>query len=341
MKGLVFSLLSIFFLADCLTAQIIKTSSIQDIREEITDNTLVLFNIAEVLMDTETSLGTQAWRKFIRVRLDSKLHDELTLFVFENVPPKCPEPSTPQLINELQSEGIVTLAFTSRGRNEWYASQVPNVDLITEKLLLQIGIDFSKTQLSEELLLLPSLFAEFYHAGVIYATNTREKGELLLEIFERTGYRPSKIVFVDDKVDSLIAVEKTPSSLNIPFVGYAYSRTSKDHANFDPLVANIQLDWLITYGKVLTDAEAIEIKNEQYLNTDLSQYFEEVIGKWKAYQGSIAENSIKSFSKTRRFSERVPEFSLHLLLHAPQSLLRHGMQSHRYSHHIFCEELSL
>lgn len=280
MKRLIFSLFSMLFFAGSLNAQIIKTTQIQDVKAEITDNTLVLFNIAEVLMDTETSLGTQAWRKFIRTRLDAKLHDEITLFVFENVPPKSPEPSIPELIKEFQAKGVTTFAFTSRGRHEWYTTQIPDIDLITEKLLRQIGIDFSKTKLNEKLSALPSLFGDYFHEGIIYTTNTKDKGELLREILEKTGYRPSKIVFVDDKVDSLISVENTLSKLNIPFVGYAYSRTAKDHANFDPLVANIQLDWLIMHGRVLTDDQATTIKNESFYKVDLKQYFEEVIQKW-------------------------------------------------------------
>lgn len=278
--------MALFCLAGNLNAQIIKTTDIQDIRENISDGTLVLFNIAEVLMDTETSLGTQAWRKYIRVRLDSKAHDELTLFVFENVPPKSPEPSLPALINDLQSQGITTFAFTSRGRNEWYASQVPNVDLLTEKLLLQEGIDFSKTTLNAELSSLPLLFPELYHEGIVYATNTREKDELILEILEKTGYRPANVVFVDDKIDSLKSVEKALDAMSIPFVGYAYSKTSKDHADFDPFVANIQLDWLITYGVILSDGEALEIKNAQFLNVNLDAYFDEVISKWKAHKNN-------------------------------------------------------
>lgn len=282
MKKLITWALSMLFLAGSLDAAIIKTSNIQDIREEITENTLVLFNIAEVLMDTETSLGTQAWRKFVRARLQPQLHDELTLFVFENVPPKSPEPSTPELISELQAKGVMTFAFTSRGRHEWYGSQIPDIDLITEKLLLQIGIDFSKTALNQELLILPEVFAGFFHAGVIYTTNTRDKGELLRAILEMTGYRPSKIIFVDDKVDSLVSVEATLENLGIPFVGYAYSKTAEDHADFDPLVANIQLDWLITHAEVLTDDQALQIKSEQHASTDLIPYFEEIIGKWNA-----------------------------------------------------------
>lgn len=284
MKKLIALVLTSFFLTSNVNAVIIKTTNIDEAREEITDDTLVLFNIAEVLMDTETSLGTQAWRKFIRTRLSSKLHDELTLFVFENVPPKSPETSIPELINELQAKGQVTFALTSRGRHEWYSSQIPDIDLITEELLLQIGIDFSQTQLPEELSLLPSLFEDYYHAGIIYATNSKDKSELLLEIFDKTGYRPSKVVFVDDKIDSLISIEKTFDNLNIPFVGYAYSRTAQNHADFDPVVANIQLDWLITAGQVLTDEEAIAIRDEQFSNVDLQTYFEEVVGKWDARQ---------------------------------------------------------
>ncbi len=263
-----------------INAEIINTTNIQVIREEITPDTLVLFNVAEVLMDTEISLGTQAWRKFIRSRVDSQTHDELTLHVFENVPPICPDASTPQLISEIQAEGYTTFAFTSRGRNEWYSSQVPNVDLLTEKLLRQIGIDFSKTSLNSELSQLPVLFGDYFHNGIIYAGNSQEKGEFLKEIFTQTGYLPSKIIFIDDKIDSLKEVENTLQSLNIPFVGYAYSRTSQKHAGFDPQIANIQLDWLLKNHIILSDHEAVEIKSKQDVNPDPEASLQEIVGLW-------------------------------------------------------------
>src|SRR5438045_1618312 len=93
-----------------LNAEIINTQDIQNIRKEITSDTLVLFNIAEVLMDTETTLGTQAWRKFLRARADPETHDELTFEVFYRIPHKCPDSSTPSLIQELQADGYTTFA---------------------------------------------------------------------------------------------------------------------------------------------------------------------------------------------------------------------------------------
>lgn len=287
MKSIVNLIFAAIFFFGSLNGEIRKTSDIQEIKQEVTKGTLVFFNIAEVLMDTETSLGTQAWRKDIRSRLTPQLHDELTLFVFENVPPKSPDPSTPALIKEFQSEGITTFAFTSRGRTEWYSSQVPNVDLITEKLLLLIDIDFSQTELNEQLSLLPELFEDYFHSGVIYATNKQDKGELLLQILEATGYRPEKIVFVDDKADSLISLETALTELGIPFVGYAYNKTAQDHANFDLMIANIQLDALISQGIVLSDDEAEQLKNEQYADVDATTYFETVIDKWTSFQTQI------------------------------------------------------
>lgn len=263
-----------------LNAKIINTTDIQVVREEITPDTLILFNVAEVLMDTEISLGTQAWRKFIRSRIDSQTHDELTLFVFENIPPVCPDAAIPQLISELQEEGHTTFALTSRGRNEWYSSQVPNVDLLTEKLLRQIGIDFSKTNIDPALSQLPILFGNYFHNGIIYAGNNQKKGELLKEIFTQTGHIPSKVILIDDKTDSLKEVESTLQVLNIPFVGYAYSRTAQNHASFDPQIANIQLDRLLKTQMILSDQQAMEIKNRQEDNPDPEAFLQEIVGLW-------------------------------------------------------------
>lgn len=282
MKNLFNKLILSAFLFTNLNAEIINTNEIKDINSELTENTLVLFNIAEVLLDTETSLGTQAWRKFVRSRVDSKTHDELTLFVFEKVPPKAVEPAIPDLIHELQSSGQVTFAFTSRGRHEWYGTQIPDIDLITEKVLNQVGIDFSKTQLNGALALLPLEFSDLFHEGVIYSTNFKDKGKLLTSLFEKTGYRPSKIIFVDDKADSLVSVEKAMAEIGIPFTGFAYSRTAKEHAGFDPMIANIQLDRLITSDEVLSDEEALKIKDEKYSDTDPAEFLQEIVRKWQA-----------------------------------------------------------
>ena len=281
MKRLTMFILSIIVCCLPLGADIVKTVEIEDVlAEEIDEKTLIFFNIAEVLMDTETSLGSQAWRKYIRSRVEPRLHDELTLFVFQHVPPKTPETATADVLAYLQQRGLPVFAFTSRGRHEWYGTQVADVDLITEQLLRQIRIDFSQTSLPAPLAHIGAVFGEYFHEGIIYATNAIEKGEMLIKFLEAANDYPSKVIFVDDKSDSLESVEEALKERGISFAGFAYSRTSLNHAHFDPMIANIQLDWLISYGQSLTDYEANQMKAVLDPQLDHEEYFHQIVENW-------------------------------------------------------------
>ncbi len=267
-------------------SKIVTIDKIEEV--ETSSDALILFNIAEVLMDTETSLGTQAWRKYVRSRVDSKLHDALSLYVFKHVPPKSPEPAIPELIQKLQAQGAPVFAFTSRGRGEWYKTKIPGVDQLTEEMLKKIGIDFSKTALPSELAQIDLLFSAYYHEGIVYTTNSVDKGELLTALLEKTGYNPRQIIFVDDKADSLKSVAIAAEKKGIAFKGYAYTRTSKDHKDFDPMIAHIQLDWLLSHNTLLSDAQAAEIKAKDHSETNHEAYFLQLIEKWQAQQiGSL------------------------------------------------------
>lgn len=271
---------SFMFICSALESKIEQIEKIESISNEITQDSFVLFNIAEVLMDTQTSLGTQAWRKYVRTHVDSKTHDELTHFVFSKVPPKVPEVRTIELIDELQSRHILVLAFTSRGRHEWYGSQVSNVDALTEMHLKQIGINFSKTLLPEELKGIVTEMSDYYHDGIIYSTNSIDKGQLLEDLLMTHNYHPKKIIFVDDKADSLKSVEKMSNKLGVDFVGFAYGHTAKSHNDFDLMIANIQLDWLLTFDEVISDEQAAKIKIEKFGCINADDYFKEIIQRW-------------------------------------------------------------
>src|SRR5580692_3438780 len=107
-----FALIGLILFSNFLHATIIKTNEIAEVKNEATANTLVLFNLNEVLIDTQTELGTQAWRKYIKSRVDSKIHDQLAYYTFIRMPIKTPEVGTAQLIQELQQEGVATFGFT-------------------------------------------------------------------------------------------------------------------------------------------------------------------------------------------------------------------------------------
>jgi hypothetical protein len=258
-------------------AEIITTSKIEEILPEIEPGTLVLFNIAEVLLDTETSLGRSAWRRDVRKNVDSKIHDFLTHYVVKRLPPKGPDAGIPSLIQGLQKSHVPVFAFTSRGRSEWYSSKVAAVHALTEDLLKQLGIDFTQTVLPAELADLDQVLAEHYHGGIFYTGNSVDKGDFLKTLMQITGYRPPKIVFIDDKVESLKSLEARVQELNIPFTGVAYNKTSLDHQKFDLMLAHIQLSWLILAEYVFSDEDAMMIKIETQVGVNPEQHFSDLI----------------------------------------------------------------
>ncbi|NGX47301.1 MAG: hypothetical protein K1000chlam3_00674 [Chlamydiae bacterium] len=64
------------------------------------------------------------------------------------------------------------------------------------------------------------------------------------------------------------------------FKGFAYSRTEKDHADFDPMIAHIQLDWLLSKNIILSDEMAREIKESEFQGVDEECYFKEILARF-------------------------------------------------------------
>ena len=241
-----------------LPADIVQITELETILPSIEEGTLVLFNISEVLLDSKIELGTSKWRNSLRSDPNTILcHDWLTLLVAKKVPHKAVETSTPLLIQTLQAKGLPVMAFTSRGRSEWYNTKVEGVDILTEQLLNKVGIDFTKSKLPECFLALETSadYSPYFHAGILYASHL-EKGEFLKKLLLDTQFLPAKVVFVDDKKDSLVKVEKALLVLGIPNTCFWYTRTAVDHKNYDPNIAAVQLDKLLNQDIILTNEEA-------------------------------------------------------------------------------------
>lgn len=267
-----------------LPATITEINNIEEILPAIETDSLLLFNIAEVVMDSSIELGISPWRKYVKNNAPMcfkprllNFHDELTLFVARNIPPKAVEDLTPQIIETYQKQGLPVFAFTSRGRTEWYTTQVEGVDQLTEDLMHKLGVHFEKSQLPVNWQNLEdSAFAPYFHHGIIYA-NHMGKGEFLKQLLQETGYVPAKIVFVDDKRDSLESVEKAMQEMGVPFAGFWYTRTANDHKKFSPMIAHIQLQSLIFENRMLSNEEATAIIQKSYQGIDPDTFFKDLL----------------------------------------------------------------
>ena len=144
------------FLSSFLRAEIIEIDQIDDIRPYIVENGLYLFNIDETLIGSPFSLGSSAWRGWVKSKIpncpaDFVLYDALTLYIAKHAPYQTVEPSTASLVLDLQNEGHAVFAFTARGRSQWYTTDVKGIDHFTREQLSYAGIDFMNTRIPEEL----------------------------------------------------------------------------------------------------------------------------------------------------------------------------------------------
>lgn len=274
-------ILLFIFLISSIHAEIIEIKNIEEISVSVDKDTLVLLNIAEVLLDSQISLGSSPWRKNIKKLAPNwkqnpgiNVHDRLTFFTAQNIPHNSPETITPQLIKQWQKEGIVVLALTSRGKSEWYDTQLEGVDILTEDLLRYSDIDFSQTKLPKGF---DNIDTAYFGRGILYSSHG-EKGDVLKDALKVAHYQPKKIILVDDKRDSLEGVKTTMEALGIPFTGYWYRRTSEDHRDFNRMVAHIQLAIFLKNGTLLTDAEALKIV-KSLNNPDPEKYFIDLLNR--------------------------------------------------------------
>lgn len=261
-----------------LPAEITQINQMDEILPSIEQDSFILFNIAEVLTDSELSLGSSPWRTSLkRTSGLNTVHDYLSWKIFNEVPHKPVEKVTPELIKDLQQREIAVAALTSRGRHEWYSTSMYGVDLQTEKVLAGMNIDFFKSSLPFVYIQMEgSSFSQHYRKGIFYC-NHMEKGAFLKELLENSGYRPSSLILVDDKRDSLEGVEITMQELGIPFHGFWYTRTKDDRKHYSPMVAHIQLKSLIDEKRILTDEEAQEMIDLHYSEVDPDIFFQEIL----------------------------------------------------------------
>lgn len=242
-------LLLALFLSSYLQAEIIEVTHIDEIRPYVTQEALCLFDIDDTLICNPFSLGAPQWRSWVKPKLpkhaDFVLYDALTLAIAKKAPYIAVEPTTAKLITDLQKEEIAVLGFTARGRSEWYSTTVEGVDRFTKAQLKQAGIDFSQT--SE---IFNSLNPIYYCSGIIFAKHTA-KGELFSQLFQELSSFPL-ILFVDDKLENVQSMQAALKD-KIPFVGIWYHRAE---TAFDPLVATVQLEYLLEKSEILNDEQA-------------------------------------------------------------------------------------
>jgi hypothetical protein len=277
-KKLIVGLLSLNF---ALSAEVRDIDQLSAILPEISEQTLVLFDLDETLIETPIMLGGKAWRHYVRALLErtyseesaTQLHDRLTYFLAKEMPFIPVEKSSGACLKEVEERGGLAFGFTARGREHWY--DMPAADGEELGLLHTAQAGFAFKQSFDD----PLFSHRSYAKGIFFAYPLEDKGELLLELFALTDFRPRKLVFIDDKMSNVRAVEAAAHKLKIPSVSFHYRQIDL-YRPFDPLVAHIQLEKLLCEGRVVSDDLAAALKDE-YADKDVEAFFLDLIAQFK------------------------------------------------------------
>lgn len=266
-------------------------NNISDVLRHIDGSTAALFDIDVTLIASNDPQGVAGERwlvDFYGKRIDALLKDKkidqekflnsLASKLWWLVEKRPIETDTAEVLKRVQDAAAFTVGFTARGKEirfTYKLSKVPPLEghhtaakqAVEE--LRDIGIDFSThsdrfpAEWQEEL---------NEHAGIIF-TDGKSKKDFLLDFIAKTGYRPEKIVFVDDGEGNVKGLQKACEELGISYKGFVYDHVLNNNDNqsvywsFDPAKEN-HLDTVASCQRIIqifvengifTDAEATQL----------------------------------------------------------------------------------
>ncbi len=226
-------------------ANIIESNTVAEIKNHLgndLEHTLVIFDIDNTLAAPKLEIGSDQWVNYLvaekmKLGLDIQQAFNAVLPTYFHVQFKIAmhpvEDITPYLIDELQAQGVSVIALTAR--SIFVASRTLNQ---LDDMRVELGI---KGHVDELHLNMP--IPCIYMHGVIFS-GLNDKGMVLIELLNNIDFKPTKIIFIDDKLKNIVAVEYAAEKCGIEFIGIRYGRCDERVANFNPVKAQEQLEML-------------------------------------------------------------------------------------------------
>jgi hypothetical protein len=253
--------LSLIVTALLAHAKIIETDSFEYIFNAVDQDTLVVFDIDNTLARTETEFGSDEWFSHLVSQKMMEGYDyfsaiylvlPLAYYAQFNLPLQLTDPILVPLFRHLKTEHINSIGLTSRGL---YLAER------TYEQLKNIGIVFVINHLyKNEFILQPLSHPCLYKYHIIFCGNNN-KGEALLLFLSTINYYPKKIIFIDDKMSHVHAVEQALQTTTIEYLGIRYTGCDHHVHNFDPAKAESQLHTIKESNNITTAALNLFLDN--------------------------------------------------------------------------------
>jgi len=174
----------------------------------------------------------------------------------------------PPLIKRMQNANIPVIGFTALETGKY--GKIANLEDWRLNQLKKFGIDFTSAFQDQKIIILTESVTHNGHYPLfkngILLTNRLMKGEVFTDFLRKIGWKPNKILFMDDSIDQLKSVESAANVLSIEFIGFHYIAAEATPCDFDQEIGEFQFRNLVEKGQWLTDVEAKKVIKQQACN---------------------------------------------------------------------------
>ncbi len=250
--------LSLLFFPLCLKAHIVESAHFGEILNHLhTNNTLVITDIDNTLMQSVDHLGSIAWGEHVVSDLIQKgicpdeaqqIENILWRAVHQKIPIRPVDSNTACIVAEIQKRNIPVLGLTARA---------PRDSEYTRRQLHFLGINLAHiTPITDMRHTLALENEALYEEGIIFATNFNKKSHVLLHFLERHNLKPDLVIFIDDKLHHVTDIQEALTLLGIPCIGIRFSGADDQIKAFHPTITDVQ--WK-AFPEYISDDETIEL----------------------------------------------------------------------------------
>lgn len=226
-------------------ANIIELTNIENITMYLgaqeTKQTLIIWDVDNTLVEPEGTIGGSPWFEYtlqqkisngIEYQVAFKEMLELCIALQHQIKLMPVEVTTASIVQQTQATGAHVIALTSRALEQAQR---------TIEQLNQHGIDFNSSDLpfSENI---NTAQPSYLHQNGIIFCQTYNKAKALIEIIHLLDYHPTKVIFIDDMLKNLKALETTLYDFDptIEFIGIRYAYLDTKMTSFDPINAQAE-----------------------------------------------------------------------------------------------------
>lgn len=254
-------LLTMCIVFSSLSAKITETNEIQTILPYIKQDSLVFFNLSDVLFEHTTYVAEGQFRDYFQARAAvliedaeqrAKLVNRVRNLLVTKLPKQNVEEVTASLVENLQKRKIPVLGITQKMLSTPYAS---NFGELTHQALIDRGIDLAKTL---DYLSLPveQVTADYTFKWGVLFTEHHPIHSSLTAFLHHNSYTPAEIIMIDNDLECLESAQAAAQALEVPFQGIQYTKGDERKAQFNLKAAILQFFFLLD-GHILPNEYAL------------------------------------------------------------------------------------